>query len=197
MSRSRTGEPLSRESLCPDRESRRVTTTSRYAMGRSPSLLSRKRDTSVTLTGRRAADPWKITSSIFPPRSSRADCSPSTHRTASDTLDLPQPLGPTMAVTPSSKVSVTPSAKDLKPESSSLVSFMRAFLLRILRGHHERRHADPAARLFRLLPGGVGTEHDTIRFVAPRRLEDRRGQAGGPQPLGQLLRPDGVLRAAH
>ena len=29
-----------------------------------------------------------------------ADCSPSTQRMASDTLDLPQPLGPTMAVTP-------------------------------------------------------------------------------------------------
>src|SRR5918998_3855935 len=109
-------------------------------MGRSPSLLSRKRETSVTLTGRRAAEPWKITSSILPPRRSRADCSPSTHRTASETLDLPQPLGPTMAVTPSSKVRVTPSAKDLKPDSSSLVSFMGGFLWGLLGGHHERRH---------------------------------------------------------
>src|ERR1041385_3986059 len=94
-------------------------------MGRSPALLSRYRETSVRLTGRRLAEPWKITSSILPPRSSRADCSPSTHRTASETFDLPQPLGPTIAVTPSSKLSVTVSAKDLKPESSSLVSFMR------------------------------------------------------------------------
>ena len=78
----------------------------------------------MTLTGRRSAAPWKITSSILPPRSSRADCSPSTQRTASETFDLPQPFGPTMAVTPSSKVSVTVSANDLKPESSSLESFM-------------------------------------------------------------------------
>src|SRR5688572_23683125 len=109
-------------------------------MGRSPSELSRKRETSVTFTGRRAPEPWKITSSILPPRRSRADCSPSTHRTASDTLDLPQPLGPTMAVTPSSKVMVTSSAKDLKPESSSLASFMDGLLLGggVLRRHHER-----------------------------------------------------------
>src|SRR5207344_2481217 len=76
------------------------------------------------LTGRRVAAPWKITSSILPPRSRRADCSPSTHRTASDTFDLPQPLGPTMAVTPDSKVNSTVSANDLKPESSSFVSFI-------------------------------------------------------------------------
>src|SRR5690348_2283054 len=67
-----------------------------------------------------------MTSSILPPLSNRADCSPSTQRTASDTLDLPQPLGPTMAVTPCSKVRVTVSANDLKPDSSSRVSFMRA-----------------------------------------------------------------------
>src|ERR1041385_9406476 len=93
-------------------------------MGRSPARLSRCSETSVRLTGRRPADPWKITSSILPPRSSRADCSPSPQRPASDTLDLPQPWGPTIAVTPSSNSRVTVSAKDLKPESSSLVSFM-------------------------------------------------------------------------
>jgi hypothetical protein len=71
-----------------------------------------------------------MTSSILPPRSSRADCSPSTQRTESDTFDLPQPFGPTIAVTPSSKVSDTVSAKDLNPESSSLVSFMPAFPVR-------------------------------------------------------------------
>ena len=53
-------------------------------------------------TGLRADEPWKITSSIFAPRITRARCSPSTQRTASETLDLPQPLGPTMAVTPAS-----------------------------------------------------------------------------------------------
>src|SRR5690348_2477907 len=130
-------------------------------MGNWPSLLSRYSETSVTFTGRRLEEPWKITSSILPPRRSRADCSPRTHRTASETFDLPQPLGPTMAVTPCSKVRVTVSANDLKPESSSRVSFMRAscrgrcgWAARraadsavggVLRRHDERRHADLAS----------------------------------------------------
>src|SRR5688500_7553897 len=63
-----------------------------------------------------------MTSSIFAPRSRRARCSPSTQRTASETLDLPHPLGPTIAVTPASKSRSTWSAKDLNPWSSSLRS---------------------------------------------------------------------------
>jgi hypothetical protein len=73
-------------------------------------------------TARRADEPWKITSSILAPRSRRARCSPSTQRTASDTLDLPQPFGPTMAVTPCSNVRYVGSANDLKPCNSSLVN---------------------------------------------------------------------------
>src|SRR5260370_723890 len=122
-----------------------------------------------------------MTSSILPPRSSRADCSPSTQRTASETFDLPHPLGPTIAVTPSSKVRVTESAKDLKPESSSRVSFMRVVPLvggrvsgslrelsscLVLRRDDERRHADLPAGLLRLIAGGIGTEHDPVGFVA-------------------------------
>ena len=42
-----------------------------------------------------------MTSSIFSPRRLLALCSPSTQVRASATLLLPQPLGPTMAVTPS------------------------------------------------------------------------------------------------
>jgi len=56
-----------------------------------------------------------MTSSIFAPRIMRARCSPSTQRIASETFDLPQPLGPTMAVTPSSKTRSVWSAKDLNP----------------------------------------------------------------------------------
>src|SRR6476659_6653447 len=111
-----------------------------------------------------------MTSSIFPPRSSRADCSPSTQRTESETLDLPHPLGPTMAVTPSSNVRVTVSAKDLKPESSSLVSFMRStphegwtLLSRlVLSCDDERRHPECAAGLLRLFPGGVRPQHNAV-----------------------------------
>jgi hypothetical protein len=86
--------------------------------------LSNTNETSATFTGRRPVEPWKITSSILPPRSSRGDCSPSTHRTASEMLDFPQPFGPTIAVTPRSKGSSTDPAKDLKPTSSSRLSLM-------------------------------------------------------------------------
>jgi hypothetical protein len=100
-------------------------TTSLNGTGRMPSSFEKCSDTSATFTARRADDPWKITSSIFAPRISRARCSPSTQRTASETLDLPQPFGPTIAVTPGSKTSWVASANDLKPWSSSLVNRTR------------------------------------------------------------------------
>src|SRR2546427_5748260 len=43
---------------------------------------------SATFSGRRPVEPWKMTSSILPPRSRRGDCSPRTQRTASEMLDL-------------------------------------------------------------------------------------------------------------
>ena len=60
-----------------------------------------------------------MTSSIAWPRSCLADCSPRTHRTASETLDLPEPLGPTTTVTPGSSCITLLSAKDLNPLSVS------------------------------------------------------------------------------
>src|SRR5438034_7940519 len=95
-------------------------------MGRVPSELSNTRETSATFTGRRPVEPWKMTSSILPPRSKRGDCSPRTQRTASEMLDLPQPFGPTIAVTPASNGSSTAPANDLKPDSSSRVNLMRS-----------------------------------------------------------------------
>ncbi len=92
-----------------------------------PSELSKTSETSATLTGRRPVEPWKITSSILPPRSSRGDCSPNTQRTASEMLDLPQPLGPTIAVTPDSNGSSTVPANDLKPDNSNRISLMAPF----------------------------------------------------------------------
>ena len=103
MSRNRQGARFSRYSLSPVRNRRRVITTSRNGIGSSPALLSKCSETSAMLTGFRAEEPWKITSSILAPRMARARCSPSTHRTASDTFDLPDPFGPTIAVTPRSK----------------------------------------------------------------------------------------------
>src|SRR5690242_13428018 len=58
-----------------------------------------------------------MTSSILPPRSAFAPCSPSTQAMASTTLLLPDPFGPTTAVMPGSKRSVVADAKDLKPRS--------------------------------------------------------------------------------
>src|SRR5947208_13462558 len=77
------------------------------------------RETSAKPTGLRVSLPLKITSAISSPRNDLADCSPSTQRTASSTLDFPQPFGPTIAVTPSWKLRRVLSANDLKPSSSS------------------------------------------------------------------------------
>src|SRR6185312_11903517 len=59
--------------------------------------------------------PAKITSSISPPRSERALVSPIAQRSASTTLDLPQPLGPTMPVRPGRISTLIGSAKLLNP----------------------------------------------------------------------------------
>jgi len=59
--------------------------------------------------------PPKMTSSILAPRSWRLFCSPMTQRMASEILDLPDPLGPTMAVMSSPKSSTVLSGNDLNP----------------------------------------------------------------------------------
>src|SRR5580698_3821486 len=78
-------------------------------------------DTSAMPVGRRAGVPLKMTSSILPPRKLLADCSPSTQFSASAMLDLPQPLGPTMAAMPSpASCTSVRSENDLKPKIWSL-----------------------------------------------------------------------------
>ena len=62
-----------------------------------------------------------MTSAIESPRRWRADSSPITQRTASITLDLPQPLGPTTPVRLDGNVTTVGSTKDLKPASFTLV----------------------------------------------------------------------------
>src|SRR5215831_15371734 len=88
--------------------------------------------------GLRAAEPAKMTSIISWPRRLLLERSPRTHLMASTTLDLPQPLGPTMPVMTWSKENSVLSAKLLKPQS---VSFERR--KRNLRGANKRRR--PAA----------------------------------------------------
>src|SRR5213078_2409324 len=58
-----------------------------------------------------------MTSSILRPRMSRAWPEPSTHLTASTMFVLPEPLGPTMAVTPPSNWISVCRAKVLKPSN--------------------------------------------------------------------------------
>src|SRR3954466_5223100 len=67
--------------------------------------------------GGRPAVPAKMTSSILPPRSVLAPCSPSAQAMASTTLLLPDPFGPTTVVMPGSKRRVVADAKDLKPRN--------------------------------------------------------------------------------
>src|SRR3954454_18952615 len=67
--------------------------------------------------------PAKMTSSILPPRSDLAPCSPMTQAKASTTLDLPEPLGPTTHVMPGSSCRVVEDAKDLNPRNVTLLRY--------------------------------------------------------------------------
>src|SRR6478609_636551 len=117
--------PLISYSLAPSRNIRRVIDTSEYSIGSALSELSMVTVTSARPSGARDEVPAKMTSSILPPRSDLAPCSPITHASASTTLDLPEPLGPTTAVMPGSKRRVVGAAKDLKPFSVRLLRYMR------------------------------------------------------------------------
>src|SRR3984957_2098129 len=87
-----------------------------------PSALSKMSSTEAVPTGLRALEPLNTTSAMESPRRWRAESSPMTQRTASMTLDLPQPLGPTMPVRLLGKLTSVGSTKDLKPASLILVS---------------------------------------------------------------------------
>src|SRR5215510_3256281 len=85
--------------------------------------------TSAIPIGARLRVPLKMTSSIFSPRRDLALCSPKTHAMASETLLLPQPLGPTMAVIPASWTVISPrSENDLKPMISIRRNFSMSFV---------------------------------------------------------------------
>ena len=106
----------------PPRNRVRLIVTSEYSMSSNPSVLSIVRSTWARPNAARPDVPAKITSAICPPRSARAPCSPMTQASASTTLDLPDPLGPTTHVMPGWRASVVALAKDLKPRS---VRFLR------------------------------------------------------------------------
>src|SRR5258708_4197903 len=83
------------------------------------------RVTSARPSGGRDEVPAKTTSSILPPRSDLAPCSPMTQQRASTMLDLPDPLGPTAPGIPGSKRSVVAEAKDLNPRNGRLLRYTR------------------------------------------------------------------------
>src|SRR3954447_852497 len=120
-SSSRHEVPLIAYSEPPLRNIVRLIVTSAYSIGRAPSELSIVSSTSARPSGGRPEVPAKMTSSILPPRSDLAPCSPMTQARASTTLDLPDPLGPTTHVTPGSKLSVVAEANDLNPRRVSVL----------------------------------------------------------------------------
>ncbi len=123
------------------------------------------RVTSARPSAGRPAVPAKITSSILPPRSALAPCSPNTQAMASTTLDLPEPLGPTTQVIPGSKRSVVDEAKDLKP-----------FSVRLFRCTTLRNHRGTSA--WPTTPNGHAGRHQTqprgrTRSTLSRPVRDR------------------------
>ena len=133
-------------SLCPDRNIRRLMVTSAYSMGRAPSLLSMVSVTSARPSGGREVVPAKTTSSILPPRSDLAPCSPITQDRASTMLDLPEPFGPTTQVMPGSRRSVVAEANDLKPRRVRLFRYTCRPLLSAPRTLPPRGAPKPANR---------------------------------------------------
>ena len=78
-----------------------MSATSEKSTGSQPFELSKVIVAEAMPALGRCSEPAKIMSSVFLPRKRPYDCSPNTHRSESAMFDLPEPFGPTMAVTPS------------------------------------------------------------------------------------------------
>src|ERR1700760_638889 len=100
-----------------------------------------------------------MTSSIFPPRSAFAPCSPSTHAIASTTLLLPEPLGPTTQVRPGSRASVVVPAKDLNPRRVRLLRYIPADAS----GHGAQNRGGRPEGVLHRKPGPSGPVRDQVR----------------------------------
>ena len=122
-------------------------------------------DTSAMPAGPRVSEPAKITSPIAWPRRCLADCSPMHQRMASTMFDLPQPLGPTTAVTGSRKFRTVRSQNDLNPMISMRLIRMRESLLLSL-------------------PGPRGKPPITPDLESARTLADRADRS--PSPTGPV-----------
>ena len=162
----------------------RLIVTSAYSIGSAPSELSIVSTTSARPSGGRPEVPAKMTSSILPPRSDLAPCSPITQASASTTFDLPEPLGPTMQVMPGSSCSVVEEAKDLNPlrvrlfrYNAGLPAVGRASALTRRRLHHRSRpggssaraHDLPARAAIRTGAAAATTATAVVLPIEPRR----------------------------
>src|SRR5512139_1377581 len=101
-------------------------------MGKKPSELSSVRYTSAMPARGRPSPPAKMRSSVFLARKAEKTCSPNTQRKPSATFDLPDPFGPTMAVTPVGKTNSVLVAKVLNPCISRCFSRIAAALYLVL-----------------------------------------------------------------
>src|SRR5689334_7184663 len=96
--------------------------------------------TSARPMGGRFTVPLKMQSLMRPARRDLWLCSPRTQLMASTTLDLPQPLGPTMHVVPVPlNVTTVRSQNDLKPVISTFRSFNKVSPLTLTDGAANRR----------------------------------------------------------
>src|SRR5579875_1949437 len=105
-------------------------------MGSAPSVLSMVSVTSARPSGGREVVPAKTTSSILPPRSDLAPCSPMTQASASTMFDLPDPFGPTTQVMPGSRRSEVADANDLNPRRVRLLRYIDRALPPASPGRH-------------------------------------------------------------
>src|SRR5919204_6948540 len=153
--------------------------TSVYSIGRMPAELSIVRATSARPSAGRVGVPAKMTSSMRPPRSDLAPCSPSTQAIASTTLDLPEPFGPTITVIPGSNSRVVFSANDLNPRRVSDLRNTR--LARDLSSSSRRSgHSAPGPRQgweargdrYEGPPSPVRAQSSTANATGPSNLED-------------------------
>src|SRR6266436_6433317 len=96
--------------------------------------------TSARPSAGRPEVPAKTTSSILPPRSGLTPCSPITQENASTTLDLPEPLGPTMHVIPGSNLRVVVDANDLNPRKVRVFRYTCGLLPSHWALRHGQRH---------------------------------------------------------
>src|SRR4051812_27678380 len=131
------------------------------------------------------------------PRIDLGELSPITQRIASSTFDLPQPLGPTMPVSPSSTRNSAGSTKLLKPESLSRLTFTwfyRAPVIRSSAGQH-RLEPGPGHGSDRAAVDEEGRRALDSQIIAPAADRGEPVDSGAVGEAGMDLRRGQAARA--